>query len=98
LIQLVITKTGKSFNPAADWYRLDQEKKAFESREEAEQYLKGAYGRCTKTGIYIDTNEGKSVKVGYLFGYRNTDWAQTPRENWIQRDWVEFQEVKSMAG
>lgn len=45
--------------------------------------------------MFVDA-EGKSKHIGYVIGFRNADLSRYPVEKWLQQDWVEFREVKSI--
>jgi hypothetical protein len=44
--------------------------------------------------MYIDGKDGKPQKIGYVIGFRNADLSHYPVNKWIQRDWIEFNEIK----
>lgn len=97
MIQLVITKTSKSYSPS-DIYRVFHEDiKTFNSISDAKQWLKNEYGTCKRSKMYIDDdNNGKTHHVGYIYHFRNEDVSHYENEKWLQQDWIEFRSVKTI--
>lgn len=96
MVQLVITETCKGYSPK-DTYRVaEQGHKNFADIVQANMYLKEQYGNCKKQKMFIDTKDGKTLVCGYIFSFKNADTSHFPVEKWLQRDWVSFQEVKTM--
>ena len=75
---------------------MNQETKTFSDLNETKKWIKEQYGKSKRVPMYIDTKEGESKKVGYIFGFRNSDCSHYPVEKWIQQDWVHFREVKDL--
>ena len=86
-----ITCTGK--NGKEGYFIFDTSKKYFKTPEEVKNWLKEQYGNCKKVPMYRD-KKGKSVKVGYIYCFKNADWSHSPVQHWYQRDWVEVKEVQ----
>ena len=94
-IEVLITPTGKSFHPSAEWHHLASrpERVTFANLDEAKVYLGGRYGSCKRQPMYIDTGAG-AKQVGYIYGFRNADWSHAPVEHWLQQDWVTINTVE----
>ena len=90
MIQLVIRKSSKSYNPKDQWQIFDIEKKSFNDVKEAKQWIKQTYGKSKKMPMYIDDKNGKSKKIGYVIGFRNSDFQQ----NWIEQHWIGFEKIE----
>lgn len=85
MIQLEITKLGKSYNPKSKWELFDIEKKLFNDVKESKEWIKKTYGNSKKTPMYIDDK-----KIGYVIGFRASDYD----EKWIENHWIEFQKIE----
>ena len=94
MIQLIVTKTGKSYSPKDKWQIFDHETLSFQDMKQAREYIKEEYGKSKRSSMYVDTKDGKSKRIGYVIGFRNEDCSHYPINRWIQQDWVEFREVK----
>lgn len=90
MIQLEITKISKSYDKKAKWSVFDIEKKLFNDVKESKEWIKQTYGKSKKTPMYIDTINGNSKRIGYIIGFRNTDY----QEKWIENHWIEFQKIE----
>lgn len=96
MIQLNVTMTGKGYSPKDGFRCFDKRVFHFKDMGAAREYLKETYGKAKRSPMYLDTKEG-TKKVGYIFGFRNADLSHYPVEKWIQNDWVEFREVKTIT-
>jgi hypothetical protein len=96
MIQLSITRTGKSYNPRDSYRVFDHELKTFPDMSTARTFLLEEYQKARKMPMYQDDQDGKSVQIGYVFGFRADDISHIPVEKWLQQDWVEFREVKTL--
>ena len=76
-----------------NWSIFDNISKVFDSIEKVKSWLKEKYGNCKTIPMYRDGPENKSVKIGYIFCFKNADWSHSPVNRWYQRDWVEIREV-----
>lgn len=99
MIELLITPTGKSYSPRAEWQHMSErpERRVFETKQEARAWLKERYGRAKRVPMYRDQKEGAPVIVGYVIGYRNADWSHAPVQHWLQQDWIEFRETQPVS-
>ena len=95
MIELHITMTGKSFSPKDEFRRMGEEVKRFPDMASAKLWLKEFYGNSKRYPMFHDTKEG-TKKTGYVIGYRNADWSHAPVQHWIQQDWCEFRECKTL--
>lgn len=96
MIQLMIVKTGKGYGKSEKWQSFDEETKYFANITEAKNWIKETYGMAKRSPIYRDSKEG-TKKVGYVIGFRNADWSHLPINHWIEQDWIEFREVKTIT-
>lgn len=90
MIDLIITQTGKTYNPKDVYKVFNEERESFKTMKEAKEYLKETYGKSRKDKIYIDDAEGQAHCVGYLYRFRNKDYHRGGKQRWLQRDWVVF--------
>lgn len=96
MIQLNITMTGKGYAKGSRWQQMHHERLDFSDMAEARKYLRDRYGKCKRVPMYADKKSGETIKIGYVYGFRNSDVSHYPVDKWIQQDWVEFLEVKSI--
>ena len=94
MIKLNITMTGKSYDPKDTWRIFADETHTFEDVRTAREFLRDRYGKSKRQPMYQDTKDGKTHKVGYIYGFRNADHSHYPVERWLQQDWVNFSEEK----
>ncbi len=97
MIQLNITMTGKGYSPKDKWSNFGQDTKNFTSIQDAKDWLKEQYGKAKRVSMFIDLKDGKSKRIGYVIGFRNSDMSHYPVDKWLQQDWIEFREVKTIA-
>lgn len=97
MIRLDITMTGKSYSPKSNWQTLGHDHKTFSDKADAMAWIKENYGKAKRVPMYVDTKKGKTLKVGYVIGFRASDWSHNPVEKWLQQDWIVFKEVKDLA-
>ena len=97
MIQLLITQTGKGYSPKDTFCRFNQQTLPFSDMAAARKYLKEQCGKCKRVPMYVDGADNKPVKCGYIYCFRNDDISHVPVEKWIQQDWVEFREVKTLS-
>lgn len=91
MIQLKITKTGKSYNPKDHYKVFDDDIIHCSSLDEAKKWLEDKYGSCKRTKMYQDPN---GDHIGYIYHFRDADFSHYPVNRWLQQDWVKFCEVK----
>jgi len=92
MIQLHITRTSKGFGSKENYGTFDTETKNFDSLKDAKDFLKEEYGTCKRSKMYVDTKDGTSKHIGYIYGFKNKDWSHNS-ESWLQQDWVDFSKV-----
>ncbi len=95
MIELHITRTGKSYSPKDEYRTFDFQRKGFDNMSAAKAWLREEYGKCKRQPMYNDEG-GKTKKIGYIFFFRNSDCSHHPVEKWLQQDWVSFYEVKPL--
>jgi len=96
MIQVSITMTGKSYNPNEKYSIFNHELKTFDNLQDAKKWLRDTYGKSKRNRMYVDSkNEAKHI--GYVIGFKNADLSHYPVEKWLQQDWIEFREVKTIA-
>jgi hypothetical protein len=102
MIELIITNTGKSYNPRDGWRIFGSERQSFADTEKAEAWINERYGKSKRSPMYIDTVDPQTKEVtgakriGYIIGFRNADFSHYPVDKWLQQDWIEFRECKSL--
>jgi len=93
--RLRVTKTARGFSNRQEDYRVfDRETKDFETLEEARNYLQETYGQVKRVKMYIDTKEGLSKHVGWIYCFKNSDISHVPVEKWLEQDWADVSKVK----
>jgi hypothetical protein len=92
MINLSITQTGKSFSSKDTFSIFNSLNVQFSTIKEAKEYLKITYPKCKRSKMFID-----NLHVGYVYRFFNEDISHLPINKWIQRDWIEFQEVKTIS-
>ena len=89
MIQLQITLTSKNFgNKEGNWYRFDERTQTFGDLALAKEWLKTEYGKCKKSKMYVDTKDGSSKHVGYIYCMRESDH--------FEQHWVSFKRVEKI--
>lgn len=96
MIQVYITSMGKSYNPKDSYCMFDEQLKNFHDMDEAKAWLSDTYGKSKRSKMFVDQAD-KSVHCGYIIGFRNADISHVPVQKWLQQDWIEFREVKTLA-
>ena len=89
--RVIVNKTAKTPYKKEDYQMFDSEKKEFETLDEVKEYL-SQYKGLKREKMYIDTKNGTSKHVGCIYTFRNSDISHNSEE-WLERDWVEVQEV-----
>ena len=92
--EVVRTRTAKPVGNNIDWSTWDRDRATFPTIQEAKKYLKDEYGKCKKTRIYKDGDNGEAVHVGYIYSY-NTPPCTYGDCHHNNQDWVEVREIKS---
>lgn len=97
MINLFITMTGKSYNPKDEYRIFASENHPFANKEAAMKWCAEHYGKSWKhrAKMFVDTKDGQSQHIGYIVGFKNDDVSSV--EKWLQKDWIEFQEVTSVC-
>jgi len=96
-IQVLITMTTKGYHPKDQWFWYRKERKQFDTLQDAKDWLKETYGKCSRRPIFIDTDSG-TKKVGWVYGFRNSEYGHDGKTyRYIQQDWVSFEEVRPIT-
>ena len=96
MFELRITMTGKGYSPKDKFQCFDTERKnGFASMREVYAYLQEQYGKAKRSAMYIDT-KGKSIRCGWIIGFRADDICHVPVQKWIQQDWIELTKVETV--
>ncbi len=96
MIELRTVETGKGYS-SKDKYRIFNEfLKSFRDMAAVDEYFKEYYGKCKRQKMYVDTKNGKTRHIGYIFCFRNSDISHIPVDKWLQQDWVSFYECKPL--
>jgi hypothetical protein len=96
MIQLQITRTGKSYSPKAKWTCFDEETKNFPDMKTVREWLRKEYGNAKRVPMFTDTKDGKTLRTGWVIGFRNADLSHYPVNKWIQQDWIHVREIKEI--
>lgn len=96
MIELHITCTSKGYAPSERWTQFDRQRKAFADMKAAMAWIKENYGNAKRRAMYRDRDNAKPMKCGYVIGFRNADWSHVPVSKWLQQDWIEFRECKTL--
>jgi len=99
MIQVVITMTGKSYNPKDEYRYFDKETLTFANKTDANKALAERYDKSwnRRGKIFVDTKSGGALHCGYTVGFHNADFSHVPVKKWLQRDWIEFREVNVVS-
>ena len=93
--QLLITHTGKSIGSKNDDFEtFDNTTKEFRSKIEALKYLSKTYNKFKKLRVYIDSGSGKSIQIGWIYCFKNSDISHNSKK-WTQQDWIELRKITS---
>mgnify|MGYP001594176195 CR=1 FL=1 len=95
MIQLFITKTGRGYNPKDVFSVFDHQIENFKTIMDAYGLIKETYGKAKRSKMFVDA-DGGCKHIGYVIGFRNADLSRSTVNKWIQQDWVEFREVKTI--
>ena len=94
MIKVSITMTGKGYHPSSEWQQFACDHKTFANMEAVNAWLAETYGNSKRVPMYTDTKDGKTIRSGYVIGFRNADVSHYPVDKWIQQDWLQFSECK----
>ena len=90
IYRMEIVETGRgSLKEKAS--RFNEIEKEFESIADMRKFLVDNYGKMPgmKNGVYVDTKEGESIKVGFTYSFWNQDISHMSKK-WFQTDWITF--------
>lgn len=95
MIQVIITMTGKSYNPKDEYRTFRTETLTFTDKAEANKALAKRYGNSWKrrNKMYIDQKTGEVLHCGYVVGFKADDRSHVPVQKRLQQDWIEFRET-----
>lgn len=95
MIVLQIVKTAKDYNPKALWYRYADDQKTFETLQSAKQWIKDTYGKSKRSVMYQDTKD-KSIKIGYIIGFRNEEYENGKWRSFLEQHWISFHKMEAV--
>lgn len=95
MIQLHITRTAKKYSGEVQIY--DKSQKDFSSLADAKQWLKDEYGTSKRVPMFVDDKQGKSKKVGYIYSYKNYEYEDGKKYNYIEQHWVSFYKLTELT-
>jgi hypothetical protein len=90
--RVITTQTGRN-NMRASPSIFNEESKVFRNAKQVKTYLKETYGNKRGKPMYVDTKKGKTLQVGKIFGFWNSDISHNSPK-WFQEDWVEVRKEK----
>lgn len=96
MIEVNITMTGKGYHPSSEWQQFGHDRRIFANLAEFDEWLDQTYGKSKRAPMYVDTKDGKTIRCGYVIGFRNADWSHYPVDKWIQQDWLHISESKTV--
>jgi len=96
MIQLTISVYTKSYNPKSKLQYQYEEKQFFNNVKEAKEWINNTYGNNKRQPMYVDDKDGKSKKIGYVIGFRNYDFVNGKRVNFIEQHWIGFERVEEL--
>ena len=94
MIQLSITKCSKSFNPKDVYSIFDVTIENFESIQAAKKWINENYPNKRKNRMYND-NYPNSI-LGYVIGFRNSEYYDGKENHFLEQHWIEFRENKPL--
>lgn len=97
MIRLHITKTSKGYGKQEKYTCFEETSKVFENMANAKNWLNQEYGKCKKVNLYIDLENGKTIKNGYIYCFKNSDYSHYPVENWLEQHWISFQNLENIS-
>jgi len=96
MISLLITETAKGCGSKEKWVGIGEFERKFNSIKKAKEWLKEYYGKCKRSKMYMDKEDGNHFHCGYIYHFHNDDISHVPVEKWIQNDRVTFREIKTI--
>ena len=93
-----IVMTGKGYHPREKFSGFGEDQVSAPTLKELKERLAERYGNSWKHKVpmYRDKTDGSTVRVGWLVGFRASDWSHSPVSKWIQQDWVSIRECKQV--
>ncbi len=91
--KIVIDETGRDcLKDKATMFNRQVE--TFGSLDAVKDYIKERYGKLPsgKNKVYIDTDKGKTIELGFMYSYWNQDISHMSKK-WYQTDWITITEV-----
>lgn len=97
-IDLVMTYTSKKAFSQEDYRIYDQHIKSFKDIKEAKDFLKSEFYYCkTKKPMYVDKNDGTTVKCGEIYCYNEKGYDRNKAYYMNVQVWVAWYEVHTKA-
>ena len=88
-----ITKTAKKKGSKESMSTFDNETKDFQTLKGLKEYLKDTYGKCKKQKMYVDTKQGETKHIGYIYCFITTYYPDY-KSKYVQNDWVDISGVE----
>lgn len=97
-----VEEKNGDINTTSQLFNTETEK--FKTLEEAKDWIKERYSNVklitsddeNEGGIYIDTKDGTTIKIGNTYKYLNKDYSHDSEE-WLQVDWLTISKVTEEA-
>lgn len=89
MIELLITMTSKT-NPKEKYSIFNEETKLFDDMKQAKQFLKDEYGNHKRSSMFYEDKKGDSKRVGFIIGFRNSEYQDGKTIHFLQQDWITF--------
>lgn len=96
MIQLKISVYTKSYNPKSEPKYQYGERQFFDNVKEAKEWINDTYRNNKRQPMYVDDIDGKSKKIGYVIGFRNHEFYNGKRVNFIEQHWIGFERVEEL--
>lgn len=81
--EVSITKTAKTWGPQKTGYHIfDHQLEKFNSISEIRDFLKNEYGKCKKSKVYRDVEDGKTEHTGWVYHFKE-ECDRVWRQDWV---------------
>ena len=92
MILLSIVKTCKGYSPKERWRRYYDEQQSFICLGAAMDYLRKTYGKCKRSKMYQDKEDGTPLHCGYIYSFKEVDYDRSSPKpvHYFEQHWVSF--------
>ena len=96
MIRLSIIKTTRGYHKDQTWRQYDLEMNYFATVKEAKEWINETYGKSKRSFQYVDDKNGKTKRIGYVIGFRNTEYNDGKWEKFLEQHWISFSKFKDL--